>query len=89
MKIRHARALRDRRIDRTRRIAQSLFMATAATGGIGVGLMSHAAATPSTTTVPVSGGTTSTTTTVITPTTSGGGKTTTSAPHTTLSLIHI
>jgi len=52
MTNRQPRALRDRRIDRSRRIAQSLFVFAAASGGVGVGLMSHAAATPATTTTP-------------------------------------
>jgi hypothetical protein len=62
MKHREASAIRDQRIDRSRRIAQSLFVVTAATGGVGVGLMSHAAAAPSTTSTPLN-----TTTTVWTP----------------------
>ena len=53
MKNRQPSALRDRRIDRSRRIAQSVFVFAAASGGVGVGLMSHAAATPATTTTPL------------------------------------
>ncbi|MEI8148235.1 MAG: hypothetical protein WCG62_04040 [Actinomycetes bacterium] len=80
MNTRQSKAIRDRRIDRSRRIAQSLFVFAAASGGVGVGLMSHAAATPSTTSTPL------TTTTLPghpTTTTTPGHHTTTTGVHTT------
>ena len=87
MKNRHPSALRDRRIDRSRRIAQSVFVFAAASGGVGVGLMSHAAATPATSTTPLD---TTTTTPVSHPTTTTPGHVTTTTPgqHTTTTGVH-
>ncbi len=87
MKNRQPSALRDRRIDRSRRIAQSVFVFAAASGGVGVGLMSHAAATPATTTIPLN---TTTTTPVSHPTTTTPGHVTTTTPgqHTTTTGVH-
>ena len=77
MQHRRPSAIRDHRIDRSRRIAQSLFIFAAASGGVGVGLMSHAAAVPSSTSTPQN---TTTSTPVSQPTTTSPSHQTTTTP---------
>lgn len=71
---RAARDLRNRRLNRSRRIAQVLVLGAGGVAGTGVGLMAHAAPHPPVTTTTVPGG--------------GSGGTTTSLPHATTSQPH-
>lgn len=85
---RAARDLRNRRLNRSRRIAQALVLGAGGVAGTGVGLMAHASAHPTTpsTTIPGGGTTTSlphATTTQPHGTTTAGGHSSSTVPATT------